>query len=100
MTTPSSAERNGSSLATEEFEVLLISDEGEPGYGIMCPTLPGCNSQGEDWDDALSMMKEAIGLFLEVAPRPVVPDDAKQRLMEECLADGFRVDVAWVSVTV
>ena len=100
MTTPSSAEQGTPVAHTEEFEVILISEDGVPGYGVMCPTLPGCNSQGDDWDDALAMISEAIEGFLEVAARPSVTEDAKSRLIAECLADGFRVDEATVTAVV
>ena len=100
MTTSSAAHQESTPTPTEEFEVLLISDESVPGYGVICPTLPGCNSQGDDWNEALAMITEAIEGFLEVAPRPVVSEDAKTRLIAECIADGFRVDEATVIAAV
>ena len=100
MTTPSAAHQNIPTTTTEEFEVLLVSDEREPGYAVFCPALPGCNSQGDDWNEALAMISEAIEGFLEVAPRPVVAEDAKSRLIAECIADGFRVDEATVLAAV
>ena len=100
MTTPFAASQDVSKAAGEEFEVLLISDDSEPGYGVIVPSLPGCVSQGDDWDEALAMITEAIEGFLEVAPRPAVQPDAKERLIAECVADGFRVNVATVRAIV
>ena len=54
----------------EEFEVLLVSEALEPGYGVFCLALPGCNSQGDDREHALAMITEAIEGFLEFSSRP------------------------------
>lgn len=43
--------------------VLEPSDEG--GYTVYVPSLPGCISEGEDVDEALANIKEAIELYLE-----------------------------------
>ncbi|HRQ72673.1 MAG TPA: type II toxin-antitoxin system HicB family antitoxin [Phycisphaerales bacterium] len=37
----------------------------EGGYFVECPSLPGCYSQGESVDDALTNIGEAISLALE-----------------------------------
>jgi predicted RNase H-like HicB family nuclease len=42
--------------------VLEPSDEG--GYTVYAPSLPGCISQGETWDEALANIHEAIELYL------------------------------------
>ncbi len=42
--------------------VLEPSDEG--GYTVYAPSLPGCISQGETWDEALANIREAIELYL------------------------------------
>jgi predicted RNase H-like HicB family nuclease len=44
--------------------VLEPSDEG--GYTAYVPTLPGCISEGDSRDEALSNIREAIGLYLEL----------------------------------
>jgi predicted RNase H-like HicB family nuclease len=43
--------------------ILEPSDEG--GYTIYVPSLPGCISEGENIDDALANIQEAIELYLE-----------------------------------
>jgi predicted RNase H-like HicB family nuclease len=43
--------------------VLEPSDEG--GYAAYVPSLPGCISEGEDVNEALANIYEAIGLYLE-----------------------------------
>lgn len=53
------------SSESRKFTVILDQEE-DGGYSVYCPALPGCCSQGEDRDDALDMIKEAIELVLEV----------------------------------
>ncbi len=85
----------------EEFEVLLVSDDVEPGYAVFCPSLPGCNSQGDDREDALVMIADAIEGFLAIPyTRPEVTADAADRLIAEYKNDGCRVEVATVHVVV
>mgnify|MGYP000970989154 CR=1 FL=1 len=43
--------------------VLEPSDEG--GYTVYAPGLPGCISEGDTREEALSNMREAIALYLE-----------------------------------
>ena len=49
----------------QKFIVILEQDE-RGGYAIHCPALPGCSSQGEDRDEALVMIVDAIEGVLEV----------------------------------
>lgn len=101
MTTPFTAKTDAPDATGEEFEVLLISDDLDPGYGVIVPALPGCVSQGDDWDEALAMITDAIEGFLAIPyTRPIVPDGEKDRLITEYTADGCRVEVATVRVVV
>ncbi len=43
--------------------ILEPSDEG--GYTVYVPSLPGCISEGDDIDEALNNIQEAIELYLE-----------------------------------
>lgn len=47
-----------------EYSVVVHEAE-EGGYWIEVPALPGCYSQGETVEEALSNAREAIGLYLE-----------------------------------
>lgn len=45
-------------------EVVIYS--GEDGYWVAeCPSLPGCISQGETKEGAITNIKEAISLYIE-----------------------------------
>ena len=41
------------------FKVVLQEAE-EGGYIVSCPALPGCHSQGDNAEEALKNIKEAI----------------------------------------
>ncbi len=43
--------------------VLRPSEEG--GFTAMVPSLPGCISEGDTWEEAMANIREAIELYLE-----------------------------------
>lgn len=43
----------------------MFQKEKEGGYSVWVPSLPGCASQGETFEEALENIKEAITLYLE-----------------------------------
>jgi predicted RNase H-like HicB family nuclease len=44
----------------------IILYPGQDGFWIVeCPSLPGCNSQGQTKDEAILNIKEAIDLYIE-----------------------------------
>lgn len=49
-----------------KFTVVLEPSE-ESGYTVYVPALPGCISEGNDIDEALANIREAIELYLESA---------------------------------
>lgn len=44
---------------------VFFQKELEGGYSVWVPSLPGCASQGETFEEALGNIKEAILLYLE-----------------------------------
>ena len=47
-----------------KYTVILVPEE-EGGYSVEVPALPGCYTQGQTKEQAISMAKEAIELYLE-----------------------------------
>ena len=45
---------------------ILVYPEDVGGFSVVCPSLPGCHSQGETLEEALGNIREAIQLYLEV----------------------------------
>ena len=46
------------------YTVLMNRNE-DRGYTVTVPALPGCVSEGEDWDSALKNIGEAITGYIE-----------------------------------
>ena len=46
------------------YTVLMDKNESG-GYTVTVPSLPGCVSQGDNWDDALKNIEEAITGYIE-----------------------------------
>ena len=61
--------------------VLEPSDDG--GYTIYVPSLPGCISEGETKEEALSNIQEAIQLYLEPVEDDWLSDE--HALMQEII---------------
>jgi len=51
----------------------------EGGYVATVPALPGCHTQGETWEEAMSMAREAIQGFIEalVSAGEPVPEEGQ-----------------------
>jgi predicted RNase H-like HicB family nuclease len=45
------------------FPIIIESDSD--GYFVTCPSLQGCYSQGETYEEALANIKDAIRLHVE-----------------------------------
>ena len=45
------------------YEVIISKDEH--GYYVYCPDLPGCQTEGDTYEEALINIKDAIELYLE-----------------------------------
>ena len=46
---------------------IILEEEDNGAYSVHCPALKGCHSQGTTQDEAIANIREAIGLYLEVA---------------------------------
>ena len=47
-----------------KFEIILEKQE-DGGYSVYVPKLPGCISQGDNKQDAMANIREAMELYLE-----------------------------------
>ena len=47
-----------------KFTVLIEKNENE-GYTVTVPSLPGCVTQGDTWDETIANAKEAIAGHIE-----------------------------------
>jgi len=60
--------------------ILEPSDEG--GYTVYVPSLPGCISEGDTREEALSNIREAIELYLELDEEGPLVLPEKAQLVE------------------
>jgi predicted RNase H-like HicB family nuclease len=44
---------------------ILLRQEPEGGFTVTVPSLPGCVTYGETLDEAITMAREAIELYIE-----------------------------------
>ena len=58
--------------------VLETSEEG--GYTVYVPSLPGCISEGDSKEEALTNIREAIELYLEPTEDDYMPRDEMEVL--------------------
>ncbi len=57
-----------------KFKVVFEPSE-EGGYTVFVPSLPGCISEGDTREEALTNIKEAIELYLEPVEDDMVLDE-------------------------
>lgn len=57
---------------------IHLHKEPEGNYTVIVPSLPGCITYGENIDEAISMAKEAIELYIEELHEKgeEIPDDS------------------------
>ena len=53
--------------------VFELQSEPEGGYTISVPSLPGCISCGNTFEESIEMIKDAIAAWLEVAREEGLP---------------------------
>lgn len=67
-----------------EYNAIFASEE-ESGFSVYVPDLPGCVSQGENFEEAVENIKEAIELYLETVDDEelyqITPREARKQFM-------------------
>jgi predicted RNase H-like HicB family nuclease len=58
---------------------VIFQPEIEGGFSVWVPSLPGCASQGETFEEAKKNIKEAITLYLE--DEKEIEEDTKDQFM-------------------
>ena len=44
---------------------IILEKEKDGGYHAFCPALPGCHTQGDNFDEAMENIEDAIKLYIE-----------------------------------
>ncbi|MBK8029296.1 MAG: type II toxin-antitoxin system HicB family antitoxin [Chloroflexi bacterium] len=58
-------------------QVILIPDSESGGFTVTVPSLPGCLSEGDTYEEAMTNIRDAIALYIEdlIADGDPVPED-------------------------
>lgn len=66
----------------QHLTLPVIVERDQEGYFVTCPTLQGCYSQGESYEEAIANIKDAIRLHVEdrVAAGEEIPQPASVSL--------------------
>ena len=68
------------------MKLTVTIDRDEDGVWIVeCPSIPGCVSQGDTKDEALSNIREAVELCMEVRAERGLPLTVETRQVEVAL---------------
>jgi antitoxin HicB len=61
------------------YTIILHPEPVEGGYSVSVPALPGCLTQGETIEEAITMAKDAVRLYLEslIADGEPVPEETE-----------------------
>ena len=69
------------------YKVNVIIEKDQDGYYAYCPELEGCQSQGDNLEEVLANIREAVELYLET-----LNDDEKSTcLSQEILTTSLEV---------
>jgi len=49
----------------KKYYKVIFEPQEEGGYTVTVPSLPGCISEGDTYDEALANIREAISLYME-----------------------------------
>jgi predicted RNase H-like HicB family nuclease len=69
---------------------VVLEPSGEGGYTVYVPLLPGCISEGDTEEEAMTNIKEAIELYIESLTddgEPIPSEDSVEEAVVEVTAD-------------
>ncbi|MCK4639959.1 MAG: type II toxin-antitoxin system HicB family antitoxin [Candidatus Marinimicrobia bacterium] len=61
---------------------VILEPSSEGGYTVTVPSLPGCISEGDTKEEAISNIKEAIELYLEPVEDDFVSNKVHSQIFE------------------
>ncbi len=72
------------------YKVNVVFTHDNDGYYVFCPELPGCQSQGDNFEEAKANIREAIDLYVST----MSVDEMTLALNKEVLTTTMDVKVA------
>ena len=70
-------------------KVSIVIEKDEFGFYAYCPELPGCQSEGCTFENALSNIQEAVELYIETLGE----EEKKAYLSKEIITTQYEVKV-------
>lgn len=67
----------------KRYYKVVFEPQEEGGFTAIVPSLPGCVSQGDTFDETLANIKEAIELYIESLEADGLPVPEENRLFLE-----------------
>jgi predicted RNase H-like HicB family nuclease len=71
------------------YRTNVVVEKDDHGFYAYCPDLPGCQSQGETFEEAMTNIKEAIELYIET----LAEEERKAYLSKEIMTASVEVSV-------
>ena len=71
------------------YRVNIVYSRDKDGYYVFCPELPGCQSQGDTFEEARENIQEAVELYLETMSK----EEIEEALGTELLTTTMEVEV-------
>jgi len=67
------------------LKLNVVIEKDASGYYAYCPELPGCQTQGDTFEEVMANIKEAAELYLETLPRRDQRNLAKKQIVTTAL---------------
>jgi len=69
--------------------VSVVVEHDEHGYYAYCPSLAGCQSQGDTMEEVMENIREAIGLYVETfTPEELIECVSKEVMTTSVVVGG------------
>ena len=72
------------------YKASIVIEHDDNGYYAYSPDLPGCQTQGDTFDETLAYIKEAISLYLETLSE----EERKTYLSKDIMTGSIEVSIA------
>ena len=70
-------------------KVSIVIEKDKYGYYAYCPELPGCQRQGDTFEEINANIKEAVELYLETLPLEEVESYFSQEIYTTAMEVSF-----------
>ena len=71
-------------------KINIVFEKDDNGYYVYAPELPGCQSQGDTFEEASVNIKEAVELYLET----LSSEEKEELLSKEILTTSMDINIA------